>query len=390
MRILVCTRHAEMLGGVETYLRRVIPLLRQRGHEIRIAVELPSRRPEDDWTRGLGISATLLQSADVAEAEIAAFGPDVVFNHQVANLEVEQALVATGCASLFLHSYHGLCISGRRMHMFPRPTPCARKFGPACLALYLPRRCGGLDPLHAVGLYALQSNRLRCMGSYRRIVVPSESLRRLLLEAGLEDSRIAVVPHFIEMEPLHSGEHSALGEPIVALFLGRLTDEKGCLLLPKALQIAIRLSGRAIRLIVAGDGPLRSVLQRQLEANHINFAIHGWVNEEERAEILTHSDLLIFPSVWLEPFGLAGIEAASYGVPAVGFPYGGVEDWLVPGVTGELAEAGTPSAEGLGRAIARAIATPEHLRELSRGARQQLTRFGVERHISRIEAALTP
>jgi glycosyltransferase involved in cell wall biosynthesis len=123
----------------------------------------------------------------------------------------------------------------------------------------------------------------------------------------------------------------SLGRSIVLAFVGRLTEEKGCLVLPGAVREAARLTGRRLRLEIAGDGPLRTQLHRRLVAAQVEFEFHGWVDESRRDALLSRAGLLLFPSVWLEPFGLVGIEAASHGVPAVAFPHGGVMEWLIAG-----------------------------------------------------------
>jgi glycosyltransferase involved in cell wall biosynthesis len=387
LRILVCTRHAQALGGAETYLRTVVPTLLARGHDVRVGVELASPKAEIDWTVAVGIQAAQLSNPAGVASLVQEFAPQVIFNHQVADFEVERALVDTNCAVLFLHSYHGLCISGRRMHSFPRPTPCSRNFGPACLALYFPRRCGGLDPVKALELFVLQTRRLRQFPRYRRIVVPSDHFRSLLLESGVDERKVCVVPHFTGPASFGANRVVTPGQELIVLLLGRLTEEKGCLLVPAALREASRLTGRRILLWIAGEGPLRVELQRKLRAERIEFGFFGWVDSRERQELLSKANLLLFPSIWLEPFGLVGIEAASYGVPAVAFPHGGVKEWLIPGSTGEVANSGIPTSEGLARAVARAIATPEHLSALARAAYDNAARFRAERHISALERA---
>jgi glycosyltransferase involved in cell wall biosynthesis len=386
VRILVCTRHAQALGGAESYLREVLPALAARGHVLSIGVELPSIRTDADWTLGTGFGSWLLERGSVAR-QLEEFRPDAIFNNQIANPELEQALLATGKASLFLHSYSGLCISGRRMHQLPEPTPCERAFGLACLALYFPRRCGGLDPIEMARMYALQSKRHRQLFHYHRLIVPSTHLRRMLLQAGVDETRIVVAAHAVA-PPGETPSERAGADPPVLLFLGRLTLEKGCLLLPEAVRLASELTGRKLRLEIAGDGPLRNRLHERLVARKIDFVFHGWVDDARRGELLRRANLLVFPSVWLEPFGLVGIEAAREGVPAVAFPHGGVEQWLVPGVTGELADRGRLTARKFAEAIARALSSPEHLQLLSRNARVNAGRFRLDEHVRTLEAAL--
>ena len=105
----------------------------------------------------------------------------------------------------------------------------------------------------------------------------------------------------------------------------------------------------------------------------VEFA--GWLNTEKKLDLLREADLIAVPSLWPEPFGLVGIEAGCYGVPAVGFAVGGIPDWLIPGQTGELAPGDPPTAAGLSEAIVRALADPSHYRRLSAGAWEMARRI---------------
>ncbi|HEV3331393.1 MAG TPA: glycosyltransferase, partial [Bryobacteraceae bacterium] len=107
-----------------------------------------------------------------------------------------------------------------------------------------------------------------------------------------------------------------------------------------------------------------------------------------KAELLAATDLLAVPSLWPEPFGLVGIEAGAWGVPAVGYAVGGIPDWLIPGETGELAPGDPPTVAGLADAIVRALESAAHHAELQRGARQLARRFTLEAHLTKLELAL--
>ena len=58
---------------------------------------------------------------------------------------------------------------------------------------------------------------------------------------------------------------------------------------------------------------------------------------------MKNMDLLVVPSVWPEPFGLVGPEAAHHGVPSAAFAVGGIPEWLVDGVSGHLAAGDRPT-----------------------------------------------
>ena len=70
----------------------------------------------------------------------------------------------------------------------------------------------------------------------------------------------------------------------------------------------------------------------------------GWVNAQQADVLLTDCDVLVLPSLWPEPFGLVGSEAARHGVPVVAFAVGGITEWLTDGVNGYLAPGDPPSA----------------------------------------------
>jgi glycosyltransferase involved in cell wall biosynthesis len=102
---------------------------------------------------------------------------------------------------------------------------------------------------------------------------------------------------------------------------------------------------------------------------------------------MERADVLAVPSLWPEPFGIVGIEAAAYGLPSVGFATGGIPSWLRPGVSGELAPV-PPTVQGLADALARALRDPKHLDSLRLGAWRVAREFSFERHVNGIEAAL--
>ena len=139
---------------------------------------------------------------------------------------------------------------------------------------------------------------------------------------------------------------------------------------------------------MAGEGPIRARLERDLSAMEIPARFVGWVEGEAKQKLFDEADLLVFPSTWPEPFGLVGLEAAAAGLPAVAFDLGGIREWLVPGRTGELAPATPPSSGGLGQAIARAAQSAANLERLGDAAREHSLLFNVKRHLAGLEAIL--
>ena len=113
----------------------------------------------------------------------------------------------------------------------------------------------------------------------------------------------------------------------------------------------------------------------------------GWLDDSQRAAALSNAAVLAVPSVWPEPFGLVGLEAAAMGVPAVAFDTGGIRQWLRHGVSGLL----VPPAGGF-RAMAGALVTildNQALRDrLSRGAIATATSMSLDAHADALERVL--
>jgi glycosyltransferase involved in cell wall biosynthesis len=261
---------------------------------------------------------------------------------------------------LTAHSYYGTCISGGKTTCLPSTTPCSRVFGPACLVHFYPRRCGGLNPLTLARDYRRQMARLDLLHRYDRIVTLSAHMRRECLRHGLDPERVHHLPQYVPSpEPGAARPTTRPSASAVRLvFLGRLDRLKGCAVAIEALPQVQRRLGRPVTLTIAGDGPDRARCERnaaEVRADGLRVEFRGWVAPQEATALLASSDALVFPSLWPEPYGLAGIEARAAGVPVAAFASGAVPEWLRDGVDGAMAPADPPDAAGLAEALVRCV-----------------------------------
>ncbi len=378
-----------MVGGVESHLRTLLPLLQARGHTLGLLFEHDAAPGQVRIDAGVDIpvwSLTALGRQGVLEG-VAAWGPDRVYQHGIEDLDLEEALLERYPALLFLHAYYGTCIGGMKRHAFPRPVPCQRVLGPGCLVHYLPRRCGGRSPLTAVREYRYQLRRLALVRRYGTVLVGSRAMREEYLRHGLAEEQVVCVPLFGDGAP--DPEPPAPRPPSgQVLMVGRLTDLKGGVELVRALPRAREALGRELELVVAGDGPERPRMQAEAAARRVPVRFVGWVDRAERERLMRRADLLAVPSVWPEPFGMVGVEAGGVGLPSVAFAVGGIPDWCEPGVSGELAPGDPPTPEGLADALVRALADPGHHARLREGAWRTARRFNAEAHVDALSALL--
>jgi glycosyltransferase involved in cell wall biosynthesis len=392
VRILIATANRNLVGGVEKYLQAAIPGLIQRGHSVGLLYESSF----DAATPGIDQQAGRIQSwcsqeagVDAALRSLESWKPDVVYSHGLEDSRLESALLEKYPTILYAHTYSGTCVSGRKCYSSPRLQPCDRQFGAPCLVLFYPRRCGGLNPRTMWRLFQIQSQRKARLPEYQAVLVASRHMFHEYEQHGVPSDRLHLVPLPLDGSfPVDSAPRPrAMGQRI--LFVGRLMDVKGVGHLLRAIPLAAGKLGRPLTLTIAGEGPERGKIEdlaRRL-GQTVEFA--GWVDSEQRSDLMRQADLLAVPSLWPEPFGLVGIEAGGFGVPAVGFAVGGIPDWLIPGQTGELAPGDPPTVEGLAESMVRALADPEHYQKLCVGAWEMSKQFSLDRHLTQLEPILS-
>ena len=177
----------------------------------------------------------------------------------------------------------------------------------------------------------------------RVVLCPSEALAAAARELGAREVR--VVPSGVAI-PDAVGEPD---DPPHALFVGRLSEEKGILDFVRATE--------GIQRVIVGDGPLRGRVPDAL----------GFVSGAELAAHYERAAVVVCPS-HREGYGVVAREAMAHGRPVVATAVGGLLDAIEDGVTGLLVPPGDPAA--LRAAIETLLADAELRRRLGTAARE--------------------
>jgi glycosyltransferase involved in cell wall biosynthesis len=233
-------------------------------------------------------------------------------------------------------------------------TPCQVPYSAACYVRAHVQRCCSRNPIAFLKNYLrIQDECGRLARQYRRVIVMSQYVRRELISAGVAPGRIAVIPYATPVTALSAPSLDSEHVPTRLLYVGRLAAVKGVHTMLQALCPLLE-SRPHITLDIVGDGPERSSLQQRVDpsvSDRIRF--HGWQDKTTVDSMLGEAHILVFPSIYPEAFGIAGIEAMMHGKPVVAFDVGGVREWLQEGVTGLLAPPG--NTEALRTAVTRIL-----------------------------------
>jgi phosphatidyl-myo-inositol alpha-mannosyltransferase len=168
--------------------------------------------------------------------------------------------------------------------------------------------------LSRAGSYALRAASvlsLRRFDGFISVSRPAQEFARRVY--GIESS---VVPNPVDLKKFRDAERPAKKKQIV--FLGRLVERKGCRQLIKAFA-EISEDYPKYQLIIAGDGPQRRQLEKLAQDLGVGQRTRflGYIDEDDKPEILGSAAIACFPSLYGESFGIVLIEAMAAGSGAI-------------------------------------------------------------------------
>ncbi len=133
----------------------------------------------------------------------------------------------------------------------------------------------------------------------------TEFSKKKFIEGGMPEEKIFVKPNFVHPDP---GMREGSGD--YALFVGRLSPEKGIMTLLKAWEEL-----KDIPLKIAGDGPLMEDVRNFVRVKGINnIEILGSKSKDEIINLMKGAICVVVPSVCYENFPMAAIEACVCGI----------------------------------------------------------------------------
>ena len=233
------------------------------------------------------------------------------------------------------------------------------------------------SPAAFTGMALTRIRRLEIFRYVKAWIAISEAQKSLHVRMGIPAERIHVVPHFLEVT---ENQVPPIGQDGYALFLGRLSAEKGVAQLLEAWR-QVKYPGA--RLVIAGKGPEEEKLRAfAREKGLSNVEFRGFVPAEAQTDLWAGARFLVAPSIWEEPFGLVVLEAWAHGRPVLTSDRGSFPEIINAG--GLLCSPDSPAE--LAAAIQKMFEPTDLVAKMAAAGQKQLQTIFRETWIDRIRS----
>lgn len=227
-------------------------------------------------------------------------------------------------------------------------------------------------------------------------LVSSNFNRDWLIAQGLAESRIHVCTTNIDAQLWNPAQHNRAAlrrawqisdDTPVILYVARLDIQKRPALLAEVLA-RLRQRGLPFHCLIAGDGPQRRWLLREVARRRLNASVRwlGAVEPQRIPELMAASDIFCLPSA-NEGIALSLYEAMAMALPVVAAEVGGQRELVTP-QTGVLIPREGDEAEAYTEALATLLTSPATRAAVGSAARQRIVEeFSIERMTGQMLAA---
>ena len=338
MKILFCHNFYQQAGGEDVAVANEMAMLEQHGHEVKL-FSVSNNSIKTFWHK-LFVSFRLTYSKkykNKLKNVIADFTPDIVHVHNFFPLLTPSIFDA--CVEMNVPVVHTL-------HNYRLICPSATLFvNGACNEESIEKNAYAMVKYKAyknsfLGTFilarAIEKTKKNKLWSIQidQFITPSQSVKNTYIKGGFLSEKITVKANFIQ--PLQISPLPSIQPPLqeekneeYAIFLGRLVEEKGIIMLLNSWRET------DIELRIYGGGSLEKTCKT---AQRKNIKYCGEVPREEALQALKYAKFLIMPAQWHEPFGLVVIEALSLGIPVIAAKMGAMPELIAHGYNGLIFE----------------------------------------------------
>ncbi len=344
MKILFISEYypPKVMGGGEINVALIAEELSRQKHEVLVLTSKISGFPKEEISKGVivyrrvktGRSASTLWGnfqrrfffphslVREAIALITEKSPDIV--HCIGTSIIAAPEIKKYCRTLFatVESYPALCPKGDRLYHGTGEckTICTlKKFLPcqkdsAEIGKMENKWYFKYNPLFLWLVYRQYQQLNNALFSCRLVAI-SSYVQSLLQHHALKS---VVVPNAFDAAPFSATCKTSKNSIPVVIYVGALLRSKGPQVLVEALK------GIPCRCELYGEGILKEQLQRAIKRDTIDAEIFPPLPYEKMPEVYTKADVIVFPSLWPEPFGRVPLEAMAARKPLIASDTGAI------------------------------------------------------------------
>lgn len=384
MKIMHLNQQYGYSGGAEQYILSITKRLEELGHEVIVAYGIKNQDVfhvsgrKEYYIPGIEKIPSFFNRDNSVLKKLSELimreKPDVIHVHNVRNFAAIKRCMDLRPVVRFIHDPTLCCFRDWKLLPDLRRI-CTSRVGISCLF------AGCLFHCHETPWSAIVKKHLELYVHKKlsRIIVASKYMKNLLMQNGLPSEKITILPYFTPIIPVDSLSYPSNDNTI--LYVGLIHLVKGVDYLIAALQ-HVKIDFKAV---LIGHGSYLEEYKRFAKELGVEKKIRfvGWVPNEKLSSYYRQASLLVVPSMWIEAFGIIGIEAMAHTRPIIAFNTGGISDWLEDGETGFLIERG--DVQGLAKKISLLLENKELARKMGENGRLKVMRqFQLDTHMERL------
>lgn len=296
MRVgLVCPYNYFRPGGVQNCIRDIADELEKRGHYVRIIAMRPRLVPTRMDPRLLLLGGSRELNSFATKTDVGVSG----------SAEKADALLATENFDV-LH-FHEPAVPVFGLQLLARSTSA----NVATLHASMP------DGVVTRSYQKLMLPIARSIQARVHILTAVSPVAEATARTYLPEAEMSIVPNGIRLADFAGPPAQRTSRTKTIVYIGRLEKRKGVRYLLKA-YARLREDHDDVRLIIAGDGDLRTSLESYVTKRAIpDVQFKGYVSDAERLWLLRRATVYVSPALYGESFGIVLLEAMAAGTVVV-------------------------------------------------------------------------
>ena len=337
MRVLLVNKFHYLKGGSEKYYFELGQLLKENGHEVAYFSMKDEKNiatgDKEYFVEPIDLNGgNKLKALDVIYSRnnykkmleaIDVFKPDIIhlnnFQRQLSASIVKAAYKRKIPMVFTAHDMQAVCPG---ITMLDNNKNICEKCMRGKYYNCIKKKCNKNSLLKSI-IGALEGYYYRFNNIYTKkiscIITPSEFYRKKLIEDGIKHDKIKALHNFINLNDYEietiNGDY--------ALYLGRLSEEKGILNLISAFS-----NLNVGKLYIAGDGPEKDIINEMIKNKNLEDKIKmlGFLKPDAVKEAIRNSRFVVVPSIWYENCPYSVMETLAIGKPIIGADIAGIPE----------------------------------------------------------------